>query len=407
MTPRRDVIYCEGPGDIVASYASWRRGKDYLDETSVTFSGQFFEFCRLEKLSFYAVSRFAKPGSFTDETGTVANMPRWIIRIPKIGYEITVAIHALRLLMVALRVRPKLIFVGSGIPDGTYLWLLRLSGAKVVPVLHNTLWPEGFRPTGMGSRLRQLIYRVVWRRCFWNTLAVSSTCSRQVKAIAGNVPVVAFKPSFPDSSFHSIPEPKEHGQLPFRVMYAGRIEENKGVFDILSIAERLSRGKFEFTLCGDGNGLAPIRREIAKRGLNGVVKTFGRVDRQELLARYLDAHIVIVPTRSAFEEGFAMVVAEAILLLRPVVTNPVVPAAEMLPDAVMMARTDDVQSYADQIAKIQSDRAGYMHLVDKARQLRPFIMEDSSTFLAALRTVWRGADLVRRAPGRGGQQALH
>ena len=129
----------------------------------MTWSAQFFEFCRLEKLSFYAVSRFAKSGSFKDSAGTVKNMPRWNIRIPKIGYEITVAIHALRLFLLALRVRPRIIFVESGVPDGTYLWLLRLSGAKVVPILHCAFWPEGFRPTGMGARLRQMIYRAAWR----------------------------------------------------------------------------------------------------------------------------------------------------------------------------------------------------------------------------------------------------
>jgi glycogen synthase len=406
MTQRRDVLYCEGPGDIVASYASWQRGDDYLGETSVTFSGQFFEFCRLEKLSFHAVSRFAKSGSFTDAAGTVANMPRWSIRIPKIGYEITVAIHAVRLLLLALRVRPKVIFVGSGVPDWAYLWLLRLSGAKVVPVLHNSLWPEGFRPIGIGARVRNLIYRGAWRHCFWRTLAVSSTCRRQLTAVAGNVPIVAFRPSFPASSFQSIPEPKDHAHLPFRVMYAGRIEENKGASDVLSIAEKLPRGKFEFTLCGDGTALASIRRKIAARGLDDIVKTFGRLDRQELLVRYLDAHIVIVPTRSAFEEGFAMVVAEAILMLRPVVTSAVVPAAEVLADAVVIARTDDVQSFADQIAKLQADRAGYLNLVDQARHLRPFILENSSTFLAALRAVWRDVDRVRPAHGRGSQQAF-
>lgn len=355
----------------------------------MTWSAQFFEFCRLEKLSFYAVSRFAKSGSFKDSAGTVKNMPRWNIRIPKIGYEITVAIHALRLFLLALRVRPRIIFVESGVPDGTYLWLLRLSGAKVVPILHCAFWPEGFRPTGMGARLRQMIYRAAWRGCFWRTLVVSPACGRQLTAIAGNVPIFVFKPSFPASSFQSVAEPQDHGQLPFRVMYAGRIEENKGVFDILSIAERLPRGKFEFTLCGDGPALPALKREIAGRGLDDIVKTFGKLDRPELLARYLDAHIVLVPTRSTFEEGFAMVVAEAILLLRPVVTSPVVPAAEILAAAILMARTDDVQSYADQIANIQSDEAGYVNLVAHARRLRPFILDDSTSLLAALRAVWR------------------
>lgn len=57
---RRDVLYCEGPGDIVNAYKSWKEGINHLSETNVTFSGQVFEFRRSENLSLYAVSLFAR-----------------------------------------------------------------------------------------------------------------------------------------------------------------------------------------------------------------------------------------------------------------------------------------------------------------------------------------------------------
>jgi glycogen(starch) synthase len=382
---RRDVLYCEGPGDIIRAYRAWKHGGEALTETSTTFSGQLFEMCRLENLSVYALSYCARAETIVDETVTVKNLPRWNIRIPKIGYELTVALYALRLLLLTWRVRPKMIFIASGVTDWAYLALLRLSGAKIVPLMHNTLWPEGFKPMGRVAKLRQAIYRLVWQRCVWQTLGVSPACSRQVHAVAGHAPITVFKPSFPAASFREIPAPKDHDTGPFRVMFAGRIEENKGVFDILSIAEKLPKGKFEFTICGDGSALAELRREIESRGLRGIVETFGKLKRPELLAQYLAAHVVIVPTRSTFEEGFAMVVAEALLLLRPVVTSPVVPASEVLAGAVLLARADDAQSYADVIEALQADEHVYMRLVDNARGLRQFILDDSTSFFAALR----------------------
>jgi glycogen(starch) synthase len=383
MTPGRDVLFCEGPGDIVASYASWKLGIDHPSETSLTYSGQFFEFCRLENLTFHAVSYCIRAETVVDEMSTVSNLPRRNFRIPKIGYELTVFLYALRLLMLALRERPKMIYIDSGVTDWAYLPLLWLSGAKIVPILHNALWPEGFRPTGLGARLRHAVYRFVWQHCIWHTLAVSAACSRQVTAIAGPVPVTLFKASFPAATFQKIPAPKDHASKSFRVMFAGRIEENKGVFDVLSIAEKLP--DIEFTLCGDGCALDEVRRQAGSN-----VTITGRLNRAELVACYLETHIVIVPTRSTFAEGFAMVVAEAILLLRPVVTSPVVPASEVLTGAIMLARTDDARSYAEAIRGIQMDEQLYLDLVANARRLRPSILDESTGFLAALRATIGG-----------------
>ena len=383
MTQRRDVLYCEGPGDIVASYASWKRGIDHSSETSLTYSGQFFEFCRLESLTFHAVSYCTRAETVVDEMSTVSNLPRRSVRIPKVGYELTVFLYALRLLMLALRERPATIYIVSGVTDWAYLPLLWLSGAKIMPILHNALWPEGFRPSGLGARLRHAVYRFVWQHCIWHTLAVSAACGRQVTAIAGPVPVTLFKASFPAASFQEIPAPKDHASKPFRVMFAGRIEENKGVFDILSMAEKLP--DIEFTVCGDGYALDEVRRRAG-----GNVTITGRLKRAELMARYLEAHIVIVPTRSTFTEGFPMVVAEAILLLRPVVTSPVVHASDVLAGALLLARTDDARSYAEAIRKIQMDEQLYLHLVANARSVRPSILDDSTAFLAALRSTATG-----------------
>ena len=56
MIQRRDILYCEGPGDILAAHAAWAARGDITGETSVTFSEQLFECCRLEGLTFHAIS---------------------------------------------------------------------------------------------------------------------------------------------------------------------------------------------------------------------------------------------------------------------------------------------------------------------------------------------------------------
>jgi glycosyltransferase involved in cell wall biosynthesis len=371
-------MYCEGPGDIVAAHAAWASHDDFSNETAVTFSGQFFEFCRQRGLTFYALSYGSRRAIVNTEIGTVTNMPRWNFKIPKIGYELTVFLYTLRLLLLAVRVRPRVILVASGVTDWSYLPLLRFSGAKIVPILHNTLWPNEFRPK---IGLRQELYRFVWQRCVSFTLAVSPACARQVQSVAGDVPVVVFRPSFPAASFSQSPAPNEFSCSPLSVLFAGRIEENKGVFDILKMAEKLPQ--VEFALCGDGQALPEVIRQIDCRRLSNV-KTYGKLNRPNLLERYLQAHLVIVPTRSNFAEGFAMVVAEAILQLRPVITSRVVPAAEVFRDAVIWVEPDHVDGYIHAIRRLTSDE--YYRLVERARALRAFILDDSASFLSALRS---------------------
>lgn len=56
----RDVLYCEHSGDIVRSFEAWNSGHHLSSETSITFSGQFFEICRSEELTALAISGCAR-----------------------------------------------------------------------------------------------------------------------------------------------------------------------------------------------------------------------------------------------------------------------------------------------------------------------------------------------------------
>jgi len=57
-----------------------------------------------------------------------------------------------------------------------------------------------------------------------------------------------------------------------------------------------------------------------------------------------------------------MTAAEAILAGRPLITNPVVPALEVLRSACVEARTNDVDSYVEGVLKLISDRDYYESL---------------------------------------------
>jgi glycogen(starch) synthase len=366
---KRDVLYCEIHGNIASAYETWKRGELLSSETGLTFSGQLFDACKSLGLSFHAVSFCGDSKSIRDERCTVENRKRFDIRIPLVGHQISMLLYATRLFFLALRVRPKTIFVCHGASEWGYLAILFLTGARLVPVLHNTLWPYGFPERGIKARFRRWGERLIWKRAH-RVLAVSWAAAEQV----GTDNVLVFKPSFPQGAFE--------GALPTtwvvkpRVLYASRLEEDKGIFDLLAMAKRLPH--VEFAVCGTGSAL----HELSKTELPNVFR-YGRLNREDLLEEYRKAHLVIVPTRSTFAEGFCMVVAEAVLLLRPVLTNEVVPAARVLKDAVVLAKTDDVESYVSAIAAMSAER--YQLLVDGARGLREVVLDDSTSFRARAR----------------------
>src|SRR5262249_9227195 len=90
-------------------------------------------------------------------------------------------------------------------------------------------------------------------------------------------------------------------------------------------------------------------------------------DLQDVYAR---SHISIVPTRSNYSEGLAMTAAEAILAGRPVMTNPAVPALEVLRPPCIEPLTNDVVSYVAAILKLIDDPSQYRALCDACPTLR-------------------------------------
>jgi glycosyltransferase involved in cell wall biosynthesis len=281
--------------------------------------------------------------------------------------------------------------LSSGVVGFSLAFLLKLSGAKIVFILHNTVWPEGCTPRGVSSWVRGIGHHLVWKYCVWHTLVVSPAAHRQVTKIIGlppeTAPATVFQPTFPQADFLGSPSLPNFGARPFRVLYASRIEKNKGAFDLLAIAQSLPKGQFEFHVCGDGSAIDEFIHQVRVRGLEGSIHVHGRLPRPALLEQYLAAQAVIVPTRSAFEEGFAMVVAEAILLRRPVITCNVVPAAEVLRSAVLLAKVDDIESYVAALHRLSSDEVLYRQLVAESGQYQQLLLNRSASLLASLKAL--------------------
>ena len=171
-------------------------------------------------------------------------------------------------------------------------------------------------------------------------------------------------------------------------MYSGRIDRAKGVFDILEIARQIEThvpGRVRWEVCGAGPDLDDLRRQQTEMGLSDVVTIRGWTSPADLRDVHARSHISIVPTRSNFNEGLAMSAAEAILAGRPVITNPVVPALEILNPACIRARTNDIDSYAAAILKLIDSPSQYRALCDACPPLKEQFYDRQQGLTAVLK----------------------
>lgn len=263
--------------------------------------------------------------------------------------------------------------------------------ARLIPAIHCVL-DRPYAPTKPAHRiLHWLNKHLFYRRLVQSALVASPVIERQLQSDFGQIPLrsAVFLPDYREEDF-AAPFGRDPEPGPFLILSAGRLEESKGAMDIVAMAQILEqRGEmdFRFEVCGTGAGEAAMRREIARLGLAHRITLNGFCDKQRLLDLFGKAHAVVVPTRSSFEEGFAMICAEAIAAGRPLVTSRVCPALEVVAEAAEEATIDDPASYADAIQRLVTNPALYQQKRDAAARIRSKFFDKTNSYGWHLRRV--------------------
>ena len=246
------------------------------------------------------------------------------------------------------------------------------AGRRIFLSVHTVLWSKEQR-LSVGRRLVSVLNRWFLRRYCAGCLAASPAIAEQLRLLArgDQLRVALFNPLYDRDDFESFVPPSVIAR-PFRIFFAGRIEANKGVFDLLENVCRLTADGRNVRLdyCGDGASLAALREAIASAGLVQRVFAHGHLDRPALLELLNQAQLVVVPTRSSFPEGLNQVVIEAVLAGRPIVTSAVCPALGLVSAAAVEAKADDEASYREAIALLMDNPILYAEKVAACAALR-------------------------------------
>lgn len=364
------VLSAIGPGDVVGAFRDWQGQVRTLSETSITFSSQEFEFFKRHGIAFWAISSAPTAALLIDGENRIENRPRAVATPGSaLSYHFTQLRYAVSLFASAVRFRATHAVVDSGTTHWFALLPLRLAGIEVVPNFHNTYWPAGHRPQGLAKRAVLGLDKLFFRLGVRAALGVSPECGRQVEELSSGVSrYFDYRAQFHAGEFLQVPRPAPPGKQ-VRVMFAGRVEESKGVFDLLEACKLLIRDRdhdFVFEVCGHGSAFDALADAVQAQHLEDRFVLRGKLGRTDLLAAYGRSHVVVVPTRSNFIEGLAMVCAEAMLAGRPVVTSKLVPALELMHGCALEAREEDPADYARQIRAVVSYPDRYAAMVAAA-----------------------------------------
>ena len=395
--PNVRVLTALGPGDVVVAHDDWCAGVRTLTETSLTFSSQEFEAFAALGVPFWAVSSHLRAALKVDGENRVENRPKaskW--PVAGLAFHVMQARYALSLLRSARAFRATHAIVDSGTTSWFLLAAFRVFGIVVVPNFHNVQWPSGYPPTRPLHRVLVTLDRMFFSACVRQALGVSPECGKQVAWLSGGrARFHDYRAQFAPEDFRKLPDPVIEGG-PVRIMFAGRVERRKGVFDLLEICRRLAADpdrRFEFELCGGGAAFDELQAAVATSGVADRFLLHGKLTRPRLLEVYARSHLVIVPTRSEFCEGLPMVCAEAVLAGRPVITSRVSNALEALEGAIVEARVDDVDDYVRQIRAVVADPSRYRALVAGTERVAAQFVDRKRGLSAALE------DCLRRGAG--------
>jgi glycosyltransferase involved in cell wall biosynthesis len=341
-----------GPGDIVAAHRRQIRGETVPSETSIIYSGQILEFCRLRGIEVLAISHNDRVDQMTVGALHVENKPIFLAKSRGGLYHISQTLRAGYLLYRAKRFGADFALIASGSSHYFPLVIFWLFRIPVVVDFHNTLWPNGYpQATGLRRVIRKLD-GFFFRWISIGAMGVSPECGRQVCTLAAKaVPYFDYRCQFRPNDFQFSHVPDRM----FRVAFVGRIERNKGALDVPLIAEYLKGKKIKIEVCGDGPAMDELKRSVEEGKLWETVKIRGRLDRSSLLEVYQRSDAVLIPTRSDFAEGIPMVCGEAILSKLPIVTSRLSNALDVVGPGIKEANPDEPESYAKAIYELANN----------------------------------------------------
>ena len=386
LTPRR-VLYFAGPGDVIGTYRHWKEGRDDPSEVAVTDSSQFFDVCRDLNIQAKVISCHARRDHLIDGDFDIEHRPNPMQTCRGPFYHIGMYLYHWYICWTAIRGRYDTLVLMLGAQLGPF-WVAKWLGKRIILVENCVLWPKLRGWKGMWKLVHPLD-RSFYRNGCETIHSISQDITDQIDILtkSDHAPVVQFLPSYRRNHFSGIPD-AVHERRPFRILFAGRAEVNKGVLDIIEIARRLKklqRTDIVFDIAGDGGAMPEMVGQVESDCLQDVVVLHGHCQKPKMRDLLSHCHAVILPTKAEFIEGFNKVVAESVLAHRPWITSHLCPAIAYVGEAGVEVPPDDIDAYLRAVLNLADNRVLYEAKRSASHMLAEQFYDESRSWAAVLK----------------------
>ena len=383
MSKKLKFFYAAGPGDVIGTYSYWKRGDDDPTLLGYTDSGLFYDLVKELDAEALVIASHSKALEIHDAPFTISHLPKK--KAAGLFYHLNHFYYGCRIALKALMYRPHVAII----EDGTSYWfiwnVLHAANIAVVPTFRCALWPP-FKPIQWKQRFLNFLDRGFFQKRALAVLPISDLIGKQIEMLTENKAPPLFKhvPLYKSSVFENL-TPPDLSKTPFRVLFIGRIEREKGVFDLLEIAECFKKQgilSIHFDFCGSGSAEKEFIKQIKENDLTEICHFHGYCNRSKLLKILGESHIIAAPSQNS--EGFCMVVAEGTMAGRPVVTSRICPALENVKKAAVEAEPENTTSYAEAIFRLYKDKDFYNQKQSACEAVSSQFYDSSKSWKAAL-----------------------
>jgi glycosyltransferase involved in cell wall biosynthesis len=300
------------------------------------------------------------------------------------GDALTQWVGLMRFAIATLLWRPTLILAGIEGPMGlTALLLAKLLKARFIFLLHTDL------STASLSHRKFMMNRYVARSA--HAVIVHGPFLRDQLLKMGCEPhrILEFDTGFDARAPHAKPD-SDAGSVPQKsfFLYAGRMERNKGVFDLLQAFESVAGGTdARLLFAGDGSDLNSLTQQTDASRYRERISVLGPLPHAILLGWMACAIATVTPTRSSFPEGRCMSALESLLLGTPVIAPDFGPFPYLVKHARngLIYAPDNVQALAQALQTLIDEPDLLARLRDGARRSGAELAHPEHTFLSRLR----------------------
>lgn len=198
-----------------------------------------------------------------------------------------------------------------------------------------------------------------------------------------------FKPAPPDPQIR-----KQLGLADddFVVLFIGRLEEEKGIYDLINAVKLMSSdpdmARVRAVMVGNGAEGERIKGLIGTYGIGNRVELVGSFPYEAVPRLYNAADVFILPSIPVpfWEEQFGMVLVEAMSSGVPVISTRSGSIPEVVGDAGVLIPPNDPSSIYEEIKKLYLDRSWLRELAGKGRKraLDVYRKEDVASCIEAV-----------------------